>query len=130
MAQAPPVVPRHDLTKKKGHATYSTVMTGRGLGVLDWVPFTPTVARKWAWELPDDPPADTSLDDSYDGELTSIEKAFIRWGRTAPKWMIMVERKYNERFKKKKRRRRRKKTKTEVDETDEDAIPYVLSLGG
>lgn len=126
MAQAPPVSPRHDLTKKKGHATYSTVMTGRGLGVLDWVPFTPMVARRWAWEPPEVPPSDTSLDDSYDGELTSIEQAFIRWGRTAPKWMIKLERKYNARFKKKKRRR--KKKKKEEEEEEEDNIPYVLRL--
>jgi hypothetical protein len=115
--------PRADLLKRSGKATYSTVMQGNGLGVMDWVPFQPLVNRKWAWEPPDEPTADDSLDISHDGDLTSIEKAFIRWGRTAPRWMIKAELKYRERFKKK--RKRRMKNKQEEDEPEEDAIPTV-----
>jgi hypothetical protein len=115
--------PRTDLLKRSGKATYSTVMHGNGLGVMDWVPFQPTVARKWAWEPPDEPAADDSMEVSLEGDLTSIEKAFMRWGRTAPKWMVKAELQYRERFKKK--RRRKKKKKEQDVEPAEDPIPSV-----
>lgn len=116
--------PRADLLKRSGKSTYSTVMHGNGLGVMDWVQFQPIVNRKWAWEPPDEPLTDDSLEVSYVEDLTSIEKAFIRWGRTAPKWMIKAELKYRERFKKKRKRRKKKKHKEDA-EAEEEPIPTV-----
>ena len=118
--------PRKVPFTSKTPATYSTVMKGRGLGVMDWVPFEPQVAKKWEWELPDEPaPVNTSLDTSLDGERTSIEMAFQRWGRTAPRWMIKAERKLRERFGKKKKKRRRKKKTDENEQKVEEPIPLV-----
>jgi hypothetical protein len=121
--------PRHDLLARSGKATYSTVMTGRGLGIADWVPFKPVVARRWAWEVPDEPAANDSLDLSLDGDLTSIEKAFARWGATAPAWLVKAERKYRAHLKEQERKRRKKKKKRkkkgEDEEPEEEAIPTV-----
>lgn len=100
--------PRHDLVARTSTATYSTVMTGRGLGIVDWVPFKPRVARKWEWELPDDPAVDDSLAHN-DGEPTSIEKAFARWGSTPPAWLVKAEHKYRTRLKEQARKRQKKK---------------------
>ena len=127
MAEAPAEAakPRNDLLKRSGKSTYSTAMTGRGLGILDWVPFTPTVARKWAWEPPDEPMGDGRLDSTLAGELTSIEMAFLRWGHTAPKWMVKAELKSRALFQNKKRKKKKKKKKKIVEEEHEDVIPMV-----
>ena len=120
--------PRHDLVARTSTATYSTVMRGRGLGIVDWVPFKPVVARKWEWELPDEPAVEDSL--SHDnGELTSIEKAFARWGSTPPAWLVKAEHKYRARLKeqarKKQKKKKKKKKKGEGDEPEEEAVRTV-----
>ena len=132
MRQPPPDAskPRQDLLPRSGKATYSTVMQGRGLGILDWVPHRPQVARRWEWEPPDEPAADAH-DDTCDSSLTTVETVFLRYGRTAPRWMVRTELRYRAHLAAREHKeKKKKKAEQKPDEDSIQTLPVPDSVSG